>query len=80
MSNLTNTQDAALQHLFTEYTEDSWDIIVNKNSWDHNTQYYDWFRSNSQDEIREMLICLEQMLHDFYVKVIEAQDKLHHGI
>lgn len=66
MSKLSDTQDAALQHIFTEYTEDTWDVIVNKDSWIESLVVCDWFRNNSYSEVKEMLICLEQMLQDFY--------------
>ena len=66
MSSLTDTQDAALQHIFAEYTDNAWDTIVNKNSWIESLVVCDWFRNTSYPEIREILICLEQLFKNFY--------------
>lgn len=66
MSKLTDTQDAALQHLFTEYTEDTWNNMMNLLEPNQDELLCDWFRSNSKDEIKDMLLCLEQMFKDFY--------------
>jgi len=80
MSKLTDTQDAALQHHFTEYTEDTWDNMMVLLEPNQDEVLCDWFKDNSIPELRDMLICLEQMLQDFYSKGMQAQDKLHHGI
>ena len=65
---LTDTQDAALQHHFTEYTEDTWDNMMNLLEPSQDEVLCDWFKDNSSYQLKEMLICLEQMLQDFYNK------------
>jgi hypothetical protein len=66
MSKLTDTQDAAIQHHFTEYTEDTWDNMMNLLEPNQNEILCDWFSTNSNTELRDMLICLEQMLQTKY--------------
>lgn len=66
MNKLTDTQDAALQHHFTEYTEDTWDNMMNLLEPNQDELLCDWFSEISLTELRDMLICLEQMLQDFY--------------
>ena len=68
MGKLTDTQDAAIQHYFTEYTEDTWNNIMNLLEPNQDEILCDWFRNNSIYELRDMIICLEQMLQDFYNK------------
>ena len=66
MSKLTDTQDVALQHHFTDYTEDTWNNMMNLLEPNQDEILCDWFKANSNTEIKDMLICLEQMLQDFY--------------
>ena len=71
MNKLTDTQDAALQHIFTEYEDDTWEYVMNTSSLNFPSStdreiVCDWFRHNNTSELRDMLICLEQMLQDFY--------------
>ena len=77
MSKLTDTQDAVLQHIFTEYEDDTWEYVMNTNSLNFPSStdrevVCDWFRHNNTPELRDMLICLEQMLQDFYDKGRES--------
>ena len=79
MSKLTDTQDAAIQHHFTEYTEDTWDNMMNLLEPNQNEIICSWFEDNACTEIKEMLICLEQMLQDFYNKGKLSSDAVWRG-
>jgi hypothetical protein len=83
MNKLTDTQDTALQHHFTEYTEDTWDNMMNLLEPNQDEIVCDWFRHNNTSELRDMLICLEQRLKDFYdegyVKGMDAMHLQHQG-
>ena len=68
MSKLTDTQDAALQHVFTEYTEDTWNNIMNLLEPNQDEILCEWFEDTPYSTLKDMLICLEQMLQDFYNK------------
>ena len=80
MSKLTDTQDAAIQHHFTEYTEDTWDNMMNDpTNLEPEAMICDWFKDNSSYQLKEMLICLEQMLQDFYNKGKLSSDAVWRG-
>lgn len=72
MSKLTDTQDAALAHVFTKYTEDTWNNIMSSKLLCWNAQVCDMYTNMSDEDIKECLISLEQMLQDFYTKGYSA--------
>ena len=73
MNKLTDTQDAALQHIFTEYTEDTWDNMMKDIPvTEPEAILCEWFEDTSYSTLKDMLICLEQMLQDFYIKGYSA--------
>lgn len=72
MSKLTDTQEAALQHVFTEYTDDTWDNIFSDTLKQWNAVMWEMYEQVPEAHIKIILECLEQMLQDFYNKGRES--------
>lgn len=68
MNKLTDTQDAALQHVFAEYTEDTWNNVFSETPKQWNAVIWEMYEQVPESHIKVILECLEQMLVDFYNK------------
>ena len=68
MNKLTDTQDAALQHVFTEYAEDTWNNIFSDTPKQWNAVIWELYEQVPEAHIKTILEYLEQMLQDFYSK------------
>lgn len=78
MSKLTDTQEAALQHVFNEYTEDTWDNIFSEIPKQWNAIIWEKYEQVPEEHIKIILECLEQMLQDFINKaLIRHSDEIH---